>query len=299
MYRAGSRPSFTKLGPDFLHNSPERIVRPTPILEMPGLKVIGYYSFHDSCTLRWHHHEYHEICFVEEGEVAWEYEGRALLVSGDEISATPPRLIHRGVENFIRPCRLFWLQLDAQLDGLGLRDSERRRLAAALSQAPTKWRSSADRGRVLQDVLLALQEGDDLAARGSFLVFLSMLVRDAAGSDRESRSDSDSAAHIDGAVRYLDLHADSNVSVRDVARRFGFSPGFFPEAFRRRTGLLPKHYILKTRIDLAKARLRDAEQSITRIGLDLGFSSGQHFSNTFRRYTGLTPSEWRRLHREA
>lgn len=91
MYNPAFWRSSTKLGPGFLHISNERIVRPTPILEMPGLKVLGSYAFYDSYTLNWHHHEYYELCFVEEGEVAWEF------------SVTPPRLIHKRLDHIDSP----------------------------------------------------------------------------------------------------------------------------------------------------------------------------------------------------
>lgn len=56
----------------------------------------------------------------------------------------------------------------------------------------------------------------------------------------------------------------------------------------------PYRYFNKRRITRAKELLLDPGRSLTDIGLSLGFSSHSHFTDTFRKITGLTPSQFRK-----
>ena len=56
-------------------------------------------------------------------------------------------------------------------------------------------------------------------------------------------------------------------------------------------------YVMRRRIDAAKARLLDySGTSIAQIAADLYFSSSQHFATAFRKHVGLTPSAFARAH---
>ena len=53
---------------------------------------------------------------------------------------------------------------------------------------------------------------------------------------------------------------------------------------------------LGLRIEEAKRRLSESEESVTDVALAAGFSHSQHFSTAFRTATGMTPSTFRRQH---
>jgi AraC family transcriptional regulator len=58
-------------------------------------------------------------------------------------------------------------------------------------------------------------------------------------------------------------------------------------------GTSPYNYVLMLRVEEAKQRLSGTAESITEIALATGFGHAQHFSTSFRRATGETPSSFR------
>ena len=56
----------------------------------------------------------------------------------------------------------------------------------------------------------------------------------------------------------------------------------------------PADYLAKRRIFHAKRLLGDSKLSIIQVALQVGFSSSQHFSTSFRKTEGMTPSEYRK-----
>lgn len=88
-------------------------------------------------------------------------------------------------------------------------------------------------------------------------------------------------------------------SLRKLSRAVGASESHLSMLFSEAFGRSPYQYVLYRRIEVAKERLRYSEIPVTRIALELGFSTSQHFANVFRRTTGIAPSSWRRRQRSA
>ncbi|TYA12362.1 helix-turn-helix transcriptional regulator [Paenibacillus faecis] len=61
----------------------------------------------------------------------------------------------------------------------------------------------------------------------------------------------------------------------------------------RVSGITIMEYVMKKRIEKAKQLLENTNYTITRIAVIIGFSSAAHFSTTFRKRLGISPSEYR------
>ena len=85
----------------------------------------------------------------------------------------------------------------------------------------------------------------------------------------------------------------------DLARDVGASPAYLTDLFRRTEGIPLHQYRMRLRLARALEELPHTSD-LTGLALDLGFSSHSHFTYTFRREFGRTPSEYRaRTHRRA
>ena len=98
---------------------------------------------------------------------------------------------------------------------------------------------------------------------------------------------------ISAALTYIHAHLTENPSLERIAEHCGLSPSRFNEAFKEQMGITPHAYITNLKIDTAKILLKNPEISVTDVAMQLNFSSGNHFSAVFKRYTGYTPSKYR------
>lgn len=87
----------------------------------------------------------------------------------------------------------------------------------------------------------------------------------------------------------------SAISVSELASEVQLSPFHFSRAFKNATGRAPHRYLTERRIERAKLLLLHGDMPITRVALESGFTSQQHFTGTFRRFTGSPPAAYRRL----
>jgi AraC-like DNA-binding protein len=85
-------------------------------------------------------------------------------------------------------------------------------------------------------------------------------------------------------------------TVEEMAAIAGMGTTLFNEKVKNYTGFTPLNYLINIRISEAIKSLKKENVSITDIALDTGFYSSQHFSTTFKKLTGYTPSEFRKNH---
>ena len=92
----------------------------------------------------------------------------------------------------------------------------------------------------------------------------------------------------------IDETPNFDITLAEVEKKFFLSKSYIIHLFSDEFNITPKQYILQKKIDTAKVLLRDARCELCEIADILHFSSVQHFSATFKRYTGMTPDTYRR-----
>ena len=93
---------------------------------------------------------------------------------------------------------------------------------------------------------------------------------------------------------YMSACYDRPLTLREVAGAACLSPNHLLRSFRQAFGLTPHQYLTGRRMERAREMLADQNLSVTDVCLSVGFESPASFSRTFRRHTGLSPSECRR-----
>jgi AraC-like DNA-binding protein len=83
-------------------------------------------------------------------------------------------------------------------------------------------------------------------------------------------------------------------TVEEMAALVGLGTTMFTEKVKSYTGFSPLNYLITIRISEAIRMLKGNDQNVTDIALDTGFYSSQHFSTTFKKLTGYTPSDFRK-----
>lgn len=87
---------------------------------------------------------------------------------------------------------------------------------------------------------------------------------------------------------------NENMSVSKLAERCNVSTAYLKKVFSKHAGLGIHEYILESKIILAKQMLSSG-LSVTDVAESLAFSSQNYFSFVFKRRTGLSPSEYKKI----
>ena len=89
-------------------------------------------------------------------------------------------------------------------------------------------------------------------------------------------------------------HLAEDLRVENLAVRAGMSPRNFARIFSKSTGITPARFVEKIRVEAARRRLEECNDSIEKIASDCGLGSVQALRRSFRRILRVAPSEYRK-----
>ena len=97
-------------------------------------------------------------------------------------------------------------------------------------------------------------------------------------------------------ANYVQQHLSENISTEELARSLFMGRSYLSTKFHGETGIKLNDFILLQKTEEAKRLLRYTARSASDIGYYLAFSSPAHFTRVFKKYTGMTPAEYRAKH---
>ncbi|MCG8329324.1 MAG: AraC family transcriptional regulator [Chitinophagales bacterium] len=92
---------------------------------------------------------------------------------------------------------------------------------------------------------------------------------------------------------YLHDNMSKPISLETLSKTIGVSKYYLHRLFTELTGTTPLKYLTYIRLEEAKNKLRHSKHSIFEIATECGFDSISYFSNTFKKYVGCSPSQYR------
>jgi AraC-like DNA-binding protein len=280
---------------------------------IPEIALFGYYQFRSAVPTSdtWEVHDGIEILFMQSGEACWDLpDDHFSMATGSQAVIFPAGRRHRISNGIYTPCRLLWLvfqpkdvacgsarlflgsEIEALFDmansqerPVDLPEGPRRvlgELCSRLTDERLMIGSTPMMAEVRSKVYSSITSLWEVCASGRNSGAQSRLVRQAAALLREGTDD--------------DI-TDKDESIEDLARQLGYGKSRLYSLFTREVGMAPNDYRQRIRIKRCCEKLTKTSDSVTAIGIDGGFHSSQYFSRVFKKYVGVTPTEYRRLFR--
>lgn len=265
---------------------------------LPELLMLGYADLRSAQSLIEHvHSNAYEFVFIEKGQAEWQIGDHYYKTATGDVFHTKPGEKHKGSYDMTDPSRFWWMiiQMPAESlleDWLGLNFVEQQQIINGLKELPRVVHTSMLTRDIFQRLKSALSLQDSFAIierRLAVLDFLMLLLRQKTDKEKPDFV----FPRLDKIITKISLHPEWRPSVSELADDCDISVPHFYRVFQYYTGLTPMNYLENNRMQEAYRYLKNSDNSITSIALDLGYASSQHFATIFRKRTGRTPSSWR------
>ena len=103
----------------------------------------------------------------------------------------------------------------------------------------------------------------------------------------------DKSKYVLEAMDYIGAHyQDPNISISAIAQDLGISEGHLSHTFKKETDYTLLNYLTRYRIHKAMELLRDCRVKVYEVAEQVGYRDVTYFSATFKKVTGVTPSEY-------
>lgn len=101
---------------------------------------------------------------------------------------------------------------------------------------------------------------------------------------------------VQDIIGYARERLHKNITLRDVANHFSFSPNYLGHLFKEETEKNFSEYMITLRMEKACELLKDSNQKIYEVADKVGYQYIPYFSRQFKETFGITPLEYRRKH---
>jgi AraC family transcriptional regulator of arabinose operon len=153
----------------------------------------------------------------------------------------------------------------------------------------------------IQQMMLArtLSYHNELKRQAALLQVLAALIE----SHHESLSDEEQheypyRIYLQQAIDYMNTHIKENIRISHIAAHIGIDRSYLSNIFKNTLEISPQEYLLNLRMNHASDMLKNTKEKIGVIASEVGYSDPLTFTKIFKRYKGMSPTEWRHSARE-
>ncbi len=139
-------------------------------------------------------------------------------------------------------------------------------------------------GRIFSSLLdaEAMQEGRELYLCGKIHQILSQILQ-------EEKSEPD---YVELAKNYIESNYMKNISILELARKLNLNRSYFSSLFHKKTGKSPQQYLTRYRMEKASQLMVEYGYTPGQASLSTGYADIFSFSRMFKRYFGVSPTEY-------
>ena len=101
---------------------------------------------------------------------------------------------------------------------------------------------------------------------------------------------------IKKTIQYINCHINQTIEIDELVKLTRWEKHHFSRMFNKYVGMTPYQYILNQKIDYSKSLLIETNNQIIDIAFELGFNSHSNFSIRFKKISGYTPEDYRKIH---
>jgi len=105
---------------------------------------------------------------------------------------------------------------------------------------------------------------------------------------------SSSNKSIQKVIEHINIHYSDDLSLDYISSMANMSPAYFCEVFKKVTGKTYLDYLTEIRVEKAKSLLRVPNAKISDVAIKVGYDDSNYFSRVFKKYTGMSPAQYRK-----
>lgn len=234
-------------------------------------------------SLPTHAHELSHFCFVLAGSYRERVGGKLFERCPATLVYYPPDVSH-GEEHFIRG-RHFLVEID-------FRSLDRVKDYGASLSEPMLLESDSS-------LWLAARMYREFSDRDGFstLVLESIATELLVAASRRNKRKAERLAPpwLERVKAYLRENCAQSPALSQLAKGAGVHPTHLARVFRQFEHCTVGEYVREVRINYARQKIMRSKESLVEIALATGFADQTHFTRSFKRVTGMTPGEFRRV----
>lgn len=261
-------------------------------------RVLSHYPNYAAVS---HWHDDVEFISVLSGEMQYNINGEVVkLDAGDGIFVNS-RELHYGFSQECKECEFICVLFHPMLLCMN-EHIEKTYVEPIISNEYFSYKVLCEREEWESRILAAVRQmyevlsgaAPQLQIQSLFCGLWSILYEHAPGEPRETGKRNRQLSVLRDMVGYIQRNYREKISLEDIADVGHMCKSKCGELFRSYTGKTPFQYLTDYRLKKSIDLLNDTDLTIAEIGYEVGFSGASYYTETFRKYFGCSPREYRK-----
>ncbi len=251
-----------------------------------------------------HWHDDIELIFIIAGEMTYNVNGILTnLKSGEGIFVNSKQL-HFGFSADKHECDFICVLLHPSLL-CAVAETERRFVLPVIRNSDVPYVHLTSDVLWQKEILALIRklysDSDTVIAplktQATFFEIWSLLYENISLKSATAKAENLDLTIIKNMVRFLQQNYDKKISLSEIAISGSVGQSKCCKLFAQYFAMSPIQYLNQYRLNKSTCLLKETDLSITDIALSIGFNGGSYYAETFKRWLGKTPSEYRKHNR--
>lgn len=240
-----------------------------------------------------HVHNYTELFYIVGGQGQFSIDDELFPVSPDQLVIINPNIAHTEVSYGTHPLEY----IVVGIEGLELPVNGDNGGRFCVFSFPQDNQVLTCMQIILQE-MQAREPHHQTLCQAYMEILVVQLMRDTRFSAAEMPSEPVNSRQCAMVRRYIDNHYKEQLTLDLLAEKANVNKYYLSHVYKEAYGISPISYLISCRIQEGKRLLADTDLSLSQISGILGFSSASYFSQSFRKAERISPSEYRKVHRQ-
>ncbi|WP_088816421.1 MULTISPECIES: AraC family transcriptional regulator [Listeria] len=277
------------------------------LLNVESIVTVYYFEFSKNYLYAGEKHDFWEMVYVDKGELEVSADKEGYELKEGDIIFHKPNEFHNLWANGITAPNVLVVSFVCSSEGMHffenkimrLATGERELLAKMLQEAKGVFKPELGRLYLKETRLDHPRIGAEQMLYIYLEQFLIRLIRDETTNVNQKRisiatKKKFEKSIVNDIIQFMNDNLYGHLCLDDICQAFFFSKTYLKTIFKKETGYTVMNFFKMLKMEEAKKCIRENNHTFTQIAQKLGFDSVHYFSNSFKKQTGLSPSEYAR-----
>lgn len=273
-----------------------------------SFNTIDYYNLNKDFYQLPDSHPYWEMVYVDRGDVISDYNGIGHTLSAGEVIFHPPHSMHSHISNRVSSNSILVVSFSSEskiLEELRqktffLTNSSKQLLSLFIDECNMLLGGIENTSGGIPRELVPTDSfvGSTQVLESRFVEFLFSVIRSASFSILEKTGSSSilaSNSFVELIKSYLCDNLYKSLTLDTLCKKFSVSKSNLCKKWKEHSEIGIIDYFISLKVKEARRLLEEGKISVTQIADMLGYSTIHHFSHSFKKFTGISPSEYKKL----
>lgn len=274
------------------------------VINISKIVTIHYYEFDQNFIFHGEQHDFWEMVYVDKGKVEIKRDDEQIILKQGEIVFHRPDEFH-SIKALDSSPNFFVLSFECDSPAMQCFEQYQTVLDKTLKSFLSSIIKESEETYSIpknDPSLKKLVKKENPPIGGEQLIktyleqFLIFLMRSMISNrelsifpSKESMQD-----HLVLAIKdYIQQQTERRITVNEICETFGYSKSYLSKLFHEQCGETLVNYTVRIKIDRAKQLIQENNLNFSQISALLAFDNPQYFSRVFKRYTGMSPTEFK------